>query len=53
MTAAGGEERDLRITADSGAYVAVVTVPAWTLTGYGADGERLGELALDHLGADR
>jgi hypothetical protein len=53
VTAAGEEERDLRITPESGAYVAVVAAAAWTLRGYGADGEHLGEQTLDRLGADR
>jgi hypothetical protein len=53
VTAAGEQERDLRITPRSGAYVAVVAAAAWTLTGYGAHGERLGEHTLDHRGAAR
>jgi hypothetical protein len=53
VTAAGEEERDLRITPRSGAYVAVVAAATWTLRGYGADGERLGEQTVDHLGAER
>jgi hypothetical protein len=53
VTAAGQEERELRITPRSGAYVAVVAAAAWTLRGYRADGERLGEHTLDHRGADR
>jgi hypothetical protein len=40
--------RDLRISAASGAYVAAIPAAAWTLTGYGVDGERLGALTIDH-----
>ena len=50
MIAHGGTERDLRITPESRAYVAAVPAPAWTLAGYGMDGERLGALTLDHRG---
>ena len=46
VTAEGRTERDLRITPESGAYVAAVPAAAWTLTGYGMDGERLGALTL-------
>jgi hypothetical protein len=52
VTPAGGAERDLRISAVSGAYVAAIPVAAWTPTGYGADGERLGALTVDHRGPD-
>jgi hypothetical protein len=50
VTAQSGTERDLRITPESGAYVAAVPAAAWTLTGYGMDGERLGALTVDHRG---
>jgi hypothetical protein len=52
VTPAGGAERDLRISAVSGAYVAAIPAAAWTLTGYGVDGERLGTLTMDHLDSD-
>jgi hypothetical protein len=51
-TPAGGAERDLRISGASGAYVAAIPAAAWTLTGYGVDGERLGVLTMDHRDAD-
>ena len=52
VSPAGGAERDLRISAVSGAYVAAIPAAAWTLTGYGVDGERLGALTVDHRGPD-
>jgi hypothetical protein len=44
VTADAGEERELRITPSNGAYVAVVRGESSTLTGYAADGRRLGAI---------
>jgi hypothetical protein len=41
-----GVERDLRISPESGAYVAASYGPRTTLAGYAADGTRLGQLEL-------
>jgi hypothetical protein len=48
----GGTYWYVTISGASGAYVAAIPAAAWTLTGYGVDGERLGVLTMDHRDAD-
>jgi hypothetical protein len=47
VTDAAGRSRDLTITPWNGAYAAYVRSTNWTLTGYAADGRRLGSFSMD------